>query len=230
MQAIRYSKLLALALSSVIAFATEAAAVSCFGGEQDCSDCQDHVQPLEDEDGYFGALRRLLLENIDAQVYEIWAPSFLPEAAVMLYEKKDDWYVRVASVRDQVWNLKDSPDGKSVPDFRTHQPVDAIERVFPAELAGRIVLAWRRVLQRTRTQSKATVTTDGVGYVFGAGDLTGFDANLRCGAGDLMLDVAGSLGLYARAANPISRWGLRVRLRNTLTRIERDEYRKTPAL
>jgi len=229
MKAIRFDKPFVMAMSAAIAFSAQASDAHCFGGGQDCSDCQDHVQPLEDEDGYFTALHGLLLGKIDAQIYEIWAPSFLPEAAVALYVAEGDWYVRVASVRDQVWRTTDTSDGTSVPDFRMDQPVDAIERVFPAELGERIVLAWRRVLQRTRAQPKARVVADGVGYAFGANDLMGFDSNLKCGAGSLMLDIAKDLSLYARARDPISRWGLRVRLGTVLTRIERDEYRRTPA-
>lgn len=212
---------------SVLAVAAHAnVARACGYGETDCAECQDHVQPFSDPDGYFSALKTLLIGDGDA--YVIWASTFLPEYAVSLHRQGDAWRVRLASAQEPVWNWTTLPGGKTVQAFRTQQSVDLRERDFPADLANDLVRAWRDVLARTRAQPTATTTTDGFGYVFSAGGLVGQDANLRCGIGDEMMRTAVDLARYARASDPLSRWSIRVRLQREVGRIERNEYSTVP--
>jgi len=191
----------------------------------DVSDCQDHIQPSQDQDGYYAALRTLLVDA-NAETYVIWMPSFWTESAVALQERSGIWYVRLSGVERPVWRWKDLDGDRSVLDFDVDQTVMADEREFPKDLAKRIADDWGQVLERTRKQDKSTTTVDGIGYVFAARGRIGEDANLSCGIGELMLDVAGSLAGYAKASDPISRWALRVRLRQSLLRIESGDFRK----
>jgi hypothetical protein len=217
------------ALAIAGTYADVADAQACSDAGSDCADCQDHVQPFADPDGYFAALKTLLVGVGERDAYVIWAQTFLPESALSLRRDRDTWHVRLTYVQEQVWHWNDSPGGQSVPAFRTQQAVEAHERELPNDLASDIVRTWRDVLSRTRAQSKATTITDGVGYVFSAGGLVGQDANLRCGMGDEMLIVATDLAKYVQASDPLSRWSIRVRLRHELDRIERNEYAKTPS-
>ena len=62
---------------------------ACPEGDDRCSDvsdCQDHIQPSQDQDGYYAALRTLLVDA-NAETYVIWVPSFWTESAVALQER-----------------------------------------------------------------------------------------------------------------------------------------------
>lgn len=190
----------------------------------DCADCQDHVQPFNDIEGYPTALKKLLIGERDPDAYVIWMPWLFGESAVQLRHEADEWRVRYTWVDEPVWNWEKGPDGKDVLAFRTAQPVQVRERSLSGDLAERVVSGWRDVLRRTRAQQKRITVSDGVVYSFYADGLVGQDANVDCGAGGAMLDVAKDLANYAGASDPISRWGLRVRLRGALDRLERNEY------
>ena len=209
-------RLAALMVVSVTAFEAETRAQS---------DCQDHVQPLQDDE-YHKALISVLLGNEEPRGYVMWPATLISaETVVSLHLKDGGWRVRFAWVRDPVWRYKKDSDEM---DFHLDQSPEMIERGIPADLASRLVRDWHLVLERTRSESKNTTTTDGVGYVFSADGLSGEDANLRCGIGLLMNRSAVELARYAETSNPISQWSFRVRIRKLLLRIEHDEYDKIP--
>jgi hypothetical protein len=210
-------------LAVVASLSISACAHSTSLARSDGNDCQNHVQPLEDIQGYYAALEKLLLQDAAPRASILWVPSFSQESAVSLSEKAGRWYVRTASVDSPVWRWK-KDSGRKVPDFHTDQPVKVIEREFPADVAERFVENWRHVLQRTRAERKRWTIPDGEGYVFSAGGLRGQDANLTCGIGHLMIKSASELENYAHASDKISRWGPRVRLQKILSQIERDDY------
>lgn len=193
------------------------------------SDCQDHVQPLQDGSGYLAAVHSVLLPGASPRAYVMWpAMAFAAEAAVALVEHDGAWHVRLASVKDPIYRYKDLPGGKSALDPNVDQVPEVVERVIAESLARRIVRLWHEVLLRTRFESKLTEVTGGVGYVFFADGLSGEDANLRCGIGKVMNESALELALYARASDPISRWSIQKRVERQLSRIERNEYEIVP--
>lgn len=207
------------------AFTSLARAELCLEGGTDCSDCQNHVQPFSDEVGYVAAMKKVLLGDTEPEAYIIWATFTMGETAVSLRKDGALWRVRASSVDEPIWRWKDLPDGDSVLDFHTDQPVAAAERELPGDLAREVIDSWHSVLLRTRAQPKSTLAMDGTVYTFHAGDLDAEDANLDCGVGVLMLQIGVSMWKYARA-DPISRWSLRTRTRRLIARIARDDYPK----
>ncbi|WP_342380451.1 hypothetical protein NVS55_12615 [Myxococcus stipitatus] len=133
----------------------------------------DHLRPeagafvYKGSSDYGSAVSRLLMPEGSWSLYAVSLPSFTPESAVYIVEKRLDAHVVSAQMTTHFWPILNG-HRRSPLEAPATPGVDLARSPIPLPLVSALKQLWNAALLRTRHPTRGFVHTDGTNHHFGS--------------------------------------------------------------